>query len=265
MLILVLGTLYFVLSTSVHAQTFDAQKAFQDYQYQQTVYLQTQADYEDAKTFYQKNPTLQLREDARKKTLTFLKARDQLLATYLTAIRIQLTETHGLTANEKGGLFGKIDPEVAWYQNHVGNYQDGDELATLFSKSDESKNRYTLTTRFIVYDTLFNISFSQEIGIRQDHQAIYADLKSFINDQVAAGKLKIDPFNRWLNDTDAVLIVLTQNDDLARKKILPLYTQAGTQNRAYNSAVQVLTTSLTPLAQLNNYLSELLASIESQM
>lgn len=247
-----------------HAQEFNAQKAFQDYQFQLTAYGEAEARYEEAKGFYLKNPTLQIREDARQKTLAFLKVRDQLLATYLTAVRMQLAETRGLSEEEKGGTFGKIDPEVAWYQNHLKSYQDGDELATLFSKSDESKNRYNSTTKLIAFEALFNISLSQEIDIRQNHQLVYADLKSYINDQVAAGKLRIDPFNRWLNDTDAVLITLSQNEDTARRKISTLYAKNYDQTKSYNTAIQVLSGSISPLSQLNNYLTELLASIENQ-
>src|SRR6185369_840172 len=79
----------------VKAQDFTAQKAFQDYQYQLSKYQTSSAEYADAKTFYKKNPTLQLQEEARKKTLTMLKDRDQLLIVYLTALRLQIKETTG--------------------------------------------------------------------------------------------------------------------------------------------------------------------------
>jgi hypothetical protein len=258
--------LFLVKTLPVQAQDFTAQKAFEDYQFQQTLYLTAEAEYEDAKAFYKKNPTLQLREEARKSTLSFLRIRDQLTATYLTALRMKLVETTGLSDEEKGGFFGKIDPEVAWYENHLANYQDADELATLFSKSDEVKARYNSTTRFVAYDVLFFISLSEQLGIKHDHQVVYADLKNFINDRIAEGRLRIDPFNRWLNDTDAVLIVLNQNEALARTKIATLYSRRNiAPNTTYNSSVQILTTTMKPISQLNNYLMELLKTIEGQM
>ncbi len=257
-------TVFYLSVPILKAQTFDAKKAFEDYQFQQSLYLTTQAEYEDAKTFYKKNPTLQLREEARRKTLAMLKQRDQLMATYLTALRMQITETTGLTGDERNGIFGKLDPEVTWYQNHMASYQDGDELATLFAKSDESMNRYSNTTKLIVYESLFDITFSQEIGLRTDHQVVYANLKNFINDRVAEGKLTIDPFNRWLNDTDVVLASLSQNEAVARKKISNLYSANYATTQIYNASVQILANSINPLKQLNNYLTEMLVLIESQ-
>jgi hypothetical protein len=250
--------------SGVHAQDFSAQKAYQDYQYQTSNYLNIKAEYEDAKTFYKKNPTLQLREEARKKALALLKARDQLLVVYLTALRTQIAETTGFTTDEKLAIFGNIDPEVLWYQSHISNYQDGDELNTLFSKSDESKARYQTYTKFVIYNSLFDITLSQEIGLRVDHQAVYTDLTNFINDQVSLGKLTIDPFNRWLNDTNSVLQILSKNESTAKSKIPSFYTKNININTTVNTGTAILGSSVSPLNQLNNYLTEMLTYIKSQ-
>lgn len=255
----------FVSVNPVNAQDFTAQKAFEDYQFQHTIYTQKEAEYQDAKTFYKKNPTLQLREEARKKTLEMLIQRDQLMATYLTALRVRLAETTGLTPEEKGGTFSKLDPEVLWYETHKGNYLEGDELATLFSKSDESKVRYQTLSRYVIYEALFYISLSEEIGSRLDHQVIYTDLKNFLNDRVAENTLRIDPFNRWLNDTDAVLVTLSKNETLSRERIANLYRKNYTPTSTYGTALQILLSSVKPLNQLNNYLTELLISIDTQL
>lgn len=261
-----LVSLFLLLSTSVaKAQTFDAAKAYSDYQYQLSVYQQDYSDYQDAKTFYMENPTLQLKEDARQKTLKMLRDRDQLVATYLTAIRMQIVETTGLNDSQKGTIFGKIDSEVAWYQGHIKNYLTSDALTDLFNKSDESKSRYATNTTPIIDEGLFDIGLSQEIGLRQAHQQIYSDLKDYINQQVAAGKLKIDPFNRWLNDTDTVLTELQTNESTGATKIQAVYAQNYNQNSAYNDAIQILMSSIDPLNQLNSYLTEMLTSIQNQM
>lgn len=249
---------------TVAAQDLNAQKAYQDYQYQQSNYLTAEAEYDDAKTFYKKNPTLQLREEARVKTLNLLKSRDQLMVVYLTALRSQITETTGFTGDEKRAIFGNIDPEVIWYQTHIVNYNDGDDLNTLFNKSDESKTRYQSFTRFIISNSLFDISLSQEIGLRVDHQAIYSDLQNFINDQVSQGKLKIDPFNRWLSDTDSVLQILNKNEAAAKVKIPSFYAKNYSLSTTYTTSLQILNSSINPLTQLNNYLTEMLTYIQSQ-
>lgn len=263
-IIIVISFILLGFAKTVSAQDFTAAKAYKDYQYQQSNYLQAESNYNEAKTFYKKNPTLQLREEARKKTLELLINRDQLMVVYLTAIRIQLVETTGLTNDEKGSLFSNLDPEIAWYQNHINGYNGGDDLNTLFTKSDESKAHYQKSTKAIVYNSLFDITLSQEIGFKTDHQAIYSDLKNVINDQVSQGKIKIDPFNRWLSDTDSILQILAQNETLGKNKIPTFYSLNYNLNSTYDSAVQIVRNSVSPLKQLNNYLTEMLIFIKSQ-
>jgi hypothetical protein len=248
----------------VFAQTFDATKAYSDYQYQLSIYEQDDSDFQNAKTFYLANPTLQLKESLRQKTLQMLEDRDQLMVVYLTALRMQILETNGFTDDQKNAIYAKIDPEVAWYQAHITNYLDTDTLTDLFNKSSESQSRYATNTTPIIDESLFDIGLSQEIGLRLAHQQIYTDLKNYINDQVAAGKLKLDPFNMWLNDTDSVLQELENNETTAATKIQGVYQSYGMAS-IYDGSIAILTSSIDPLTQLNNYLTEMDASIQNQM
>lgn len=263
--ILVLCTLYLVLCTRIHAQTFDATKAYSDYQYQLSIYQKDYSDFEDAKTFYQANPTLQLKEEARKITQKMLRDRDGLMAVYLTALRLAIVDSTGFNLDQKNAIYGKIDTEIDWYKNHIENYKDSDELVDLFNKSDESKSRYDTISTPIIKESLFDIGLSQQIGIRLEHQKVYSDLKNYINEQVVLGKLKIDPFNRWLNDTDSVLQLLQKNEVEGATKIQTLYTQNYGINSISDTATQILTSSIKPLSQLNSYLTEMRTSIQNQM
>lgn len=246
----------------LHAQDFTAAKAYQDYLYQLSNYQRADAEYQEARDFYRKNPTLQLRENARKKTLSALKNRDQLMVVYLTALRLKMVETTGFTAEEKAGLYERLDPEITWYQSHINSYQEGDDLSTLFNKSEESKVRYQNSSRPVIYNAMFDITLSQQIGSRNSHQIVYTNLKNIINDRVAQGSLKIDPFNRWLSDTDSVLATLNQNEKLAKNKIPQFYTQNFNLNQTYNAGLVYMFDSERPLVLLNNYLFEILNLLE---
>lgn len=262
--ILVLGIFLIFGANLVHAQVPSAAQAYQDYQNQLTTYDDDYANYQSAVTFYKKDPTLQLQEAARQSTLTMLKDRDQLVVVYLTAIRSQIAESSGFTNDQKNASYAKIDPEVVWYQTHIASYQTTDDLPTLFSKSGDSGNRYESQTQPIIYEALFDIGLSEEIGLRMAHEAVYNDLQNYINTLISQGKITIDPFTIWLNDTNSVLSTLTQNEATATSKISNLYTQNYSLNQTYNSGVQVLSNSVSPLMQLNNYLTEMLTSIQNQ-
>lgn len=255
----------FGIYTSIaSAQTFNSAKAYQDYQYSLSVYNQANSDFTDAKDFYTKNQTLSLKEDARKKLLTMLKDRDQLEVVYLTALRTKISELKGFSDGDKNGIFGKIDTEVAWYKSHIASYSDGDPAETLFTKSDDSKSHYSTTTLPVIYESLYDISLGIEVGIRMDHETIYTSLKSTIAAGVSAGKLDMNPFNRWFTDIDSNIQMLHQNEDLSRSQIQKLYDQYSSGNGAYGTSIETLTLSIKPLSQLNEFLTEVLTSIRNQ-
>ena len=262
-LAIALSTKYFVPST-IFAQTFDFNKAYQDYQYALNVYQGAYTNYQDSKDFYSKNPTLTLKEDARQKTLAMLKDRDQLLSVYLTMLRMKIVETTGLSLDDKNNIFGKIDPQVKWYQDHLVSYQDGDSLDTLFSKSDEVQNEYKTNTLPIIYESLFDISLGAEVGIENDMVSVYSNLKDIVNARVASGNLDINPFNRWFSDIDSAIQTLNQNNDLAKTQIAKIYGQYYTISSSFGTSTDTLATSVKSLTQLNNFLTEVLTSLKNQ-
>ncbi len=271
-LVLIIGIVFpgakYSVPSATYAQMFDAAKAYQDYQYSLDVYNQANSTFEDAKNFYLTNKTLTLKEDARRKLLAMLKARDQLESVYLTAVRIKILETKGVSDGDKNDIFGKIDSEVAWYKDRLNNYNDNEPTESLFTKNDEVQDRYKNTTLPVVYFSLFTISLGQEVGIRQDHEIIYSDLKTIINNGVATGKLNMNPFNRWFTDIDSTIESLKQNESLAKTKAQQIFTgqnySRNLNNSSYDSSVEVLDSSIVPLTQINNFLTEVLTSIKNQ-
>jgi hypothetical protein len=257
--------IFLLVTPKAMAQTFDATKAYADYQYQLSIYQQDYSGFQDAKTFYLANPTLQLKEVARQKTIKMLKDRDNLMSVYLTALRMQILETKGFDDSQKNAVFGRIDSEVDWYKKHISVYLDSDQLVDLFNKSDESQSRYKTITTPIIDEAIFDIGQSQEIGLRLSHQEIYSNLKNFINEQVALGKLRIDPFNRWFTDIEAVSELLKKNEADGTSKIQTIYAHNYGIGSTYDEATRILTSSVDPITQLNNYLTEMLASIQNQM
>ncbi len=263
--ILFISTLFFIISSkSALAQTFDATKAYQDYQYALEVYNQANTSFTDAKDFYLTNKTLTLKEDARRKLLVMLRGRDQLEIVYLTALKMKILEVKGLTNDTKNNIFAKIDNEINWHKDHMNNYKDSDPLEDLFNKSDESESKYKTTTSLVIYESLFNISLGEEVGIRQDHEDIYANLKSIINAGVTSGKLDMNPFNRWFTDIESTITTLKQNEDLSKTQIQKLYEQNSTDYSPYYNAIQTLTFLENSLTQLNSFLTEVNVSIRNQ-
>ncbi|KKU10691.1 MAG: hypothetical protein UX13_C0005G0004 [Candidatus Woesebacteria bacterium GW2011_GWB1_45_5] len=253
------------LPAGVGAQDFNFEKAYQDYVFTQGQYRNAYSDYEKAKDFYLKNQTLTLKEEARKKTLTMLRERDQMETVYLTALRLKILEIRGLTGDQKNAIFGKIDTEVAWYQDHKAGYNDGASLEDLFNKSKEPESRYKTHTLPLIYESLFIITLGEQKTIGQDQENIYSALRTTIDENVKTGKLDMNPFNHWFSDIDLIIKNLTQNEERAKTQIQKVYGQTLSPVSSYNTSLTTLSSSLNLLGQLNQFLIEVLTSIRNQI
>lgn len=255
-LIVSIFTSFFVFTPKAFGQSLSFDRAYQDYQYNLSLYQSSYSAYQDARDFYQKNQTLSLKEDARKKTLTLLRQRDELIIVYLSAIRAKINETEGLTDGDKNDIFGKIDPEATWYQSHKNRYNDEDSLDTLFSEGAGASDRYAATTSPIIYQSLFTISYGQMVNLRQEHEKIYTDVKSQVTNP--------DPYNHWFSDIDSTIETLKTDEGKSKDQIKTIYTNSYSPVSAYNSAIAALSQSLTPIAQLNRFLTEVETAIKNQ-
>jgi len=250
---------FLLLPPGAYAQEFDFAKAYQDFIFTQTEYDQADSDYEQSKNSYLKNPTLTLKEEARKKTLIMLKSRDELFRVYLSALRMKLLEI-------KFALPPKMDDEISWYKGHKEVYKDDDPLETLFSKSKESKSRFTSDTSFVIYESLFDISFGEIQNIRGDQEKVYSSLKNSIDLGVKEGILVIDPFNRWFTDIDSIITELDAINLKAKAKIAKMYgTSSILPKNSYNSAIADLIPATAKILELNQFLTEFLNAINARL
>lgn len=257
---------FFLFASPVKSQEFTFEKAYQDYTFTREVYYQSLSEYQKAKEFYLKNKTLSLKEEARKATLNFLRSRDELYRVYLTALRIKLIETRGLTKEEKDKILGNVDSEIAWYKSHKEAYKDSDILEDQFAKSKEAETRYKEDTSQIVHESLYMVSLGESISTRNDHEETYSLIRKELDGKVAEGKLRIDPFNRWLTDIDGVIANLKDNEAKSKIEINKIYAQNYTDPfKIFGEAVDILDDSIVFLNQLNNFLHELLTSYNMQL
>lgn len=263
---------FFFLTSNANAQDFtpiesgfNSQKAYEDYVYTRSLYDTAYRDYEIKKDVYLKNPTLTLKEEARVATLEMLRARDDLHRVYLTAVRTKLSEIKGLTIDERGGAFSRLDSEVIWYTDHKSRYIANETVDELFRINADVEARYKTKTLPIIQDALWTISYGQEVGIRQDHETIYKTLTDFLNQKVTLGVLRIDPFNRWFLDIGATLITLQKNESTAKTNIQKLFSDKNVINSTYPKALTPLRNSITELNKLNRFTTEFLTAIENQI
>ena len=259
---LILLTLIF--PQKIVAQSLPYERAYQDYQYNRSIYDQSYSEYQNAKNAYLANQTLRLKDEAKQKTITMLRNRDQLMVVYLTALRSNISELPGLDGPTRDIIYTKLDSEVAWYANHKTNYKDDDSVENLFVKSDEAKEKYKKSTLLTIDEALFDITLGKQKTLRQEHEQVYAKLRGLIDSGVAAGKLTLNPFSHWLTDIDTNIQLLKANEAKGAIQIQQIYSQTYSPEGAYDTAVVTLSLSMKPLEQLNQFLTEISVYLKSQ-
>jgi len=264
-LFLLLGTRYCVLST-IHAQDFTFEKAYQDYIFTQSQYQERLVDFQKAKDNYQKNQTLNLKETARQELYKLLMSREDLLRVYLIATRMKVLENKGLSNEEKQVQIKKIDTEIEWINTHKTKYQESDTVEDLTNKSKETESRYKTNTSISIYESLFYITYGELFDNKKSNLNVYSNLKKYIEKNVVENKFRIDPFNRWFGDIENAEKEITTNEIKAMEKIKKLYTE-NYNNPAnnFNTTIAILEENLNKLGQLNNFVFELLNTIRLQL
>ncbi len=254
---------FFAFGKKTQAQTLTFDRAYQDYQYNLSVYQEALSSYQNAKNAYLANQTLALKDQARQKTFIFLTDRDGLIIAYLTALRTKIVEINGLSTDEKSGIFGKIDNEVAWYQNHKKSYGEGDSPQDLFNKNKEAERKYKESSLATIDASIADISLGESASLRSEHENIYSDLKNIINDGVSKGILTMSPFNQWYADIDTTVQNLKSAEDLARSQGNQIFNQTYGEG-GFTASIQTISDAKKLLFQLNEFLTEVVNYIKNQ-
>lgn len=191
-------------SSSAEEAVFDYQKAYEDYNHAKIVYDKAHSDYKLSRSQYMQAQTLAAQTKARDATVAMLQARDDVMTTYLTALRMRLKETEGITEVEKEGLYSRIDSEIFWYANHKATIPSAGTLSDLVKDSNEAKTHYELTDP-LIYEVLSTIPGGR-VEVQYDLASeILNSLKSKVSEIRAEREKDTSNIERGLIDTEQKL------------------------------------------------------------
>ena len=184
---------------------------------------------------------------------------------YLTLVRTRVSELTGITNDEKGTVFTKIDPEVVFLENRKNEIKAGDSLEDLLNKSDEEDSRYETDTLPNIYFALSNISLSTVIEIKNKHRDLYQKLKDEANNLVKLGRADATLFDRWFKDIESELTKINDIENLTRTEIDKVFNEDNYQiKKAYDKVVEKLAPAKDNLLTLNSFITELESTIEEK-
>lgn len=249
----------FLLARTASSQEsqFDFFRAYQDYTFNYGVYRRAHNDYILAKGQYLSYKTLKAKTNAYEKTLDMLQARDEVIKTYLTALRLKLVETEGVPPLERDALFGRIDTEVAWYDEHRTRLASAGSLEDLVINSGEVEKKYA-STEILYYQTLISILAGKENDFRERLMAIISDIK----DKVAEIRQNQDKntrkIERWILEAELRLTRSQEKTFEAQSVISELKERDRDKYKDYNESQELITESHQYLKEASSFLKEIM-------
>ena len=253
---------FFVFSTPILGQEFNFQKAYEDYLFNYNQYRQSYSDFVAAKEAYLTYQTLTSKNTALEKTQKMLKNEDEVIRTYLTALRMKIAETAGITNDEQSILYLKLDNEVSWYGKHKDSLSSAATLEDLVSSSKKMSDQYK-NTEVLTYQTLGTILSGKENDFRNQINTKIQDLKGKIGEIRQKGDKDTSLSERWLLEAENRL-TRSQEKQFAAQQILAKIKSTNTdKNQSYNKAQFSLEESHQYLKEANSYLREVLREIKS--
>lgn len=249
-------------SNLVFSQELTYKKSYEDYLFALDKYREENKEFEDARNFYNQTPTLVLKEKVREKLYDMLVTRDEVLATYLAAVRMRLRETPDHPGLEKADVLGEILPEISWYRDHKAVYnKETDTLESLLSKSVETDNHFQKVSPGVFYEVLGRIAFSRYLDMKILHERIYSQLSSMVE---KLDESKKPLFNRWIEDIDARFVEVTVKENEARKELDKFKAgEVSNPKGNYTVVITKLSSGRQSLVAINGYLSEMYTAIKN--
>lgn len=229
-LLAVSAFIFLLAAVNTHAQgeKYDFQRSYQDYVFTFDQYQKAHSDYKLARSQYLQAQTLVSETQAREKTATMLQARDDVIITYLNAVRLKLDEADGVGVTVKNGLLGRLESEVSWFENHKSLISSAGNLEDLVEDSEEAFNHYEETEK-LVYETLIVVSNGKINVLRSGLSSILSDTRQKTFEINSKGDHDIDLASRWLDEIDEKITRSLDKSIEAETETQELYDKGGSK------------------------------------
>jgi len=260
-LFLIFTLLLFYSFTLVNAQEFDFNRAYQDYLYTYGQYHTAHKDYLAARSAWLTYKTLTAKTEAMTETLKMLQLRDEAVRTYLTALRLKLAETTGISNYEQTVLYLKLDNEISWYLNHRDTLPSAGTLEDLVKSSSEAEKQYG-KTEVLAYQTLGTILAGKEEALRDRLKEEIGKLNDKIAEIRQRGDKETATLERWILEAENKLTRSQEKQFEAQQKLAKLKVGDRNKQKKYNEARSLFRESHQYLKEAHSYLKELIREVK---
>lgn len=210
-------------STSSAEEAFDFDRAYKDYVYIYELYKKAHADYLLARSQYLQAQTLASQTKAQEATVAMLEARDDVVITYFTMIRLRLAEAEGVSETDRNGLFTRLDSEIAWFKNHRSLLSGAGTLEDVVKDSQTAAAHFTVITP-LIYESLATIPIGQIEVLKTELNLILSEIKTKTDQIRTNGDHDTTLIERWIIQAENKLTRGLDKEVEAQSQIYVLQT-----------------------------------------
>lgn len=243
-----------------HAQSFDYERAYNDYVYNYNLYRSAHLDYVAAKSEYHTYGTLTAKTKAIQATRKLLHQRAEALKTYLTALRMKLHEETGITSYKQNLYFIKLDDEVAWLTQHQSNLTTPSTIEDLLDESKKLEGRYP-QIQVISYQTLETILEGRENSLRDETNQLIEATDQKIEEIRSSGE-DTTTLERWSIEAQQKVNLSEEKQSQATYTLGSIDSRYSEIANRYNKARQLLEESNQYLKEAVTFLKEIIREIK---
>ncbi len=245
-------------------EEFDFERAYQDYVFTLDVYNGVHSEYLLAKAQYDQAGTLVAQTKAQEATTKMLSARDDVVLTYMTAVRMRLLEAEGVSDITKNGLFARIDSEVAWFRDHKGRIPSAGTLKDLQEDSEEASKRFGELTQTIAYEVLATVPFGKLSLMRTAGSGILSDINNKVFQIRVNGDKDTAIIERWSLEIESK-ITRSLDKEIEAQALIPNFTSERKKvdlRENYNGVIFKLDESRQFLRDATEFMEEIIREIK---
>ncbi|MGB9706910.1 MAG: hypothetical protein ACPLXP_02455 [Microgenomates group bacterium] len=256
--------LLFFFPSLVLAQEFNFNRALSDYLYNYDLYREAHQRYISAREAYLQYKTLTSKTNLLRQTLEMTRARDEVMRTYLIALKMRLNESPGISVYERNTLNLKLDNEIDWYTKHKEELSSAAILEDLVELAKKAEERYRGKTEILIYQTLHKILVGKETALRERISGQIETIRKKLKEISEKGDKNTLLAERWLLEAESRLLRFEEKINLSEQRIEKLETSFYSDNsQVYKESQLLLEEAHQYLKEANRYLKEIIREVKT--
>ena len=241
----------------------DYASSYQDYINKTGTYQSAYGTFLTARANYLASQSIDSQDKAKAATLKLLQTRDDVVTSYLNAIKTKIQNTLGISDGDKASFVSRLDTEISWFNNHNSRLSSAGSLDDLVSDSDEAKAEYENSTLILVYQSIVALGIGNNSYIRGEINNEITVLQAKIDEIKANQDKDVSSIERSLVDVKNKLSRSQTKDSEAANLINSIKPTDQQKDNDFQDAEVDLANSNSYLKEANNSLLQIISQIKS--